>query len=760
MDLGRDPRNREPEDITDHLVAIRHFTDRTEALAAFQAHLDAPEGQPLPVLQFYGVGGIGKSLLLRKLQHDLAEKQPALPVAAVDFRNERDRDRLRALTLLRVALGRYGLQFPEFDLVRAVLDAAEGGQEVELVSISPWYQAAFSALQLVPLASRLGTVEAALRHAMAGLRARNSTFEEWLRRLGGTEEVLRLRRLDRSQLLDRLLRAFAAELTESASVRPGKATRAVLLMDTYEALWTGRQGPTSPQGALVDDWIRDLYCYLRPGGRVLLVLAGRDRLAWADPQVDPDWASLNEAELRSHLETHLIGGLSTEDTQRYLSRCGVGHSPEDGDPSGLQGAIVDCCSGGDPAGRGCLPLYVGLCANIVLNERSPEGRGADPPAEWFHGIPNDQVARQLANRFLTSLGDDATSNLVKALSFARWLDVALVKDRLQVGPDAAAATFKRLTGFSFCDAAQDGRFRLHPTMRAALVHLVTAATEDGLTPEDLHVWFRRHWQARHEAGEAGAEVEAWYHHLQLAPEEGYAVWRAQAETANDRHDGARVRALMAWWEGIDLAGPEWRERMGDEAWAGTVHSLAYWLQRLRGYAWVHSEILQRAIACHEAALRVYTEKAFPTEWARTQNNLGAAYHISPTGDRARNLQRAIACYKAALRVYTEEAFPAYWAETSRNLGLAYGAAGDYAAGIEMLLSVVAAQPEDADAAYNLACLLALQGQSEEALEHLARAIGLDEQRYRALAAEDEDFASLREDPRFQALVAEPAKDDG
>jgi tetratricopeptide (TPR) repeat protein len=149
---------------------------------------------------------------------------------------------------------------------------------------------------------------------------------------------------------------------------------------------------------------------------------------------------------------------------------------------------------------------------------------------------------------------------------------------------------------------------------------------------------------------------------------------------------------------------------------------------------------------------------------RGHQALGNLRPVDGYEGRAQNVQHAIDYYRSALRVCTEEAFPTYWAGTSVNLAPAHRAAGDYAPGVEMLLPVVAAQPGNANAAYNLACLLALQGRAEEALEHLARAIGLDEQRYRALAAEDEGFSSLREDPRFQALVAEttspPASDDG
>jgi len=41
----------------------------------------------------------------------------------------------------------------------------------------------------------------------------------------------------------------------------------------------------------------------------------------------------------------------------------------------------------------------------------------------------------------------------------------------------------------------------------------------------------------------------------------------------------------------------------------------------------------------------------------TQNILGDAWFDLPTDDRGSNLHQAIACYEAALRVYTEQNFP-------------------------------------------------------------------------------------------------------
>jgi hypothetical protein len=47
----------------------------------------------------------------------------------------------------------------------------------------------------------------------------------------------------------------------------------------------------------------------------------------------------------------------------------------------------------------------------------------------------------------------------------------------------------------------------------------------------------------------------------------------------------------------------------------------------------------------------------------THNNLGEAYQDRIRGERAENLEQAIAAYEAALEVYTRKAFPEDWAMT-------------------------------------------------------------------------------------------------
>ena len=47
---------------------LSYFTNRVDELTAFNRILNIPESQPIPVLMFYGVGGAGKSWLLKRLR--------------------------------------------------------------------------------------------------------------------------------------------------------------------------------------------------------------------------------------------------------------------------------------------------------------------------------------------------------------------------------------------------------------------------------------------------------------------------------------------------------------------------------------------------------------------------------------------------------------------------------------------------------------------------------------------------------------------
>ena len=79
-------------------------------------------------------------------------------------------------------------------------------------------------------------------------------------------------------------------------------------------------------------------------------------------------------------------------------------------------------------------------------------------------------------------------------------------------------------------------------------------------------------------------------------------------------------------------------------------------------------------------------------------------------------------------------------------------AGDYEGALAACREALDAYPGNALILFNIACLETLLGHTDEALEPLAESLAAWPE-YKELAADDDDLEALRDDPRFQALIA-------
>jgi tetratricopeptide (TPR) repeat protein len=87
-----------------------------------------------------------------------------------------------------------------------------------------------------------------------------------------------------------------------------------------------------------------------------------------------------------------------------------------------------------------------------------------------------------------------------------------------------------------------------------------------------------------------------------------------------------------------------------------------------------------------------------------------------------------------------------------SLGMVLTQLGRYTEGLVVDRKLVELQPEDSNARYNLACSLALVGECAQALSELEEAVrlGYDDPEH---LIKDEVLISLREEPKFQELLA-------
>ncbi len=119
------------------------------------------------------------------------------------------------------------------------------------------------------------------------------------------------------------------------------------------------------------------------------------------------------------------------------------------------------------------------------------------------------------------------------------------------------------------------------------------------------------------------------------------------------------------------------------------------------------------------------------------------------------LSEHLSDHEAAFQAYTDAiTLDPERSDFYNGMGLAYYRAKKYIQALKLFGTAMRIDPRDAVARYNEACVLALLGRGEDALESLADALILDP-RLIETAQNDRDFINLKNVARFQELTREP-----
>lgn len=107
---------------------------------------------------------------------------------------------------------------------------------------------------------------------------------------------------------------------------------------------------------------------------------------------------------------------------------------------------------------------------------------------------------------------------------------------------------------------------------------------------------------------------------------------------------------------------------------------------------------------------------------------------------------------AAVGAKAGEAYtPSMWEEW--YVADAHRRSGDLDRALALMRDLTERDPTVWQGHFNRACFESLAGDADAAVESLRRAVELNPERVRELAAKDEDFDSIRDDPRFRELTA-------
>ena len=123
----------------------------------------------------------------------------------------------------------------------------------------------------------------------------------------------------------------------------------------------------------------------------------------------------------------------------------------------------------------------------------------------------------------------------------------------------------------------------------------------------------------------------------------------------------------------------------------------------------------------------------------TLNNRGVTY------DELGKYEEALADYNRALELSPDRP------DTFDNRGVTYTNMGKYKEAFADFNRALELRPDNPNTLYNLACFFSLQGKTDEAFSYLQKAIDKDK-KYLKMVKTDEDFNTIREDPRFKKLI--------
>ena len=454
---------------------LSNFTNRVDELDVFSRALKIPSGETLPVISYYGVGGTGKTWLLKRLQSSL----DGIPCARIDLDPNQGAERLHndvGLLLAEIRGQFSGIPCPSFDVafqwLRYHQNRGKGGKFPGQTFLGDaWEIIVDEVIAKVPGGKPIYNMLASQLAEPVLEKLGKSRILKWLgSKSEHVEDFLRLKASEPDQILLDLHRRLLFDLKSNLPERFGFQCKGVIFVDTFESLGSIRDSRLQRDAR--QSWIRDLY---HPDSGVLLVIAGRDRINW-DLMPNSPFADT------TLFDQHLVGGLSEQDARQLLENCNVN------DPV-LQDAVLATCiekeEQNSPNAYHCFSL--GLCADSIDTELR-QGNSVDP--ESFKISPGDTV--RLAQRFLRSLPDETYESWILNLATIPKFDEQAARysfsEHASAEQDAAWLTLNR---FSFVSRDERDWFAFHAVMREALLGLFSESDRAKSDDRWTQYWSKR-----------------------------------------------------------------------------------------------------------------------------------------------------------------------------------------------------------------------------------------------------------------------------
>jgi tetratricopeptide (TPR) repeat protein len=363
------------------MQAVRKFTDREAARDAFFNAFHAYQNGEidLRVLMYYGVGGIGKTTLLKKLKKEMAPRaqdQPNLTVVDVNLESAQFETPAACLFAIHNQLEVSCYAF-EYALARFW---ALRGWSLEDIRCQPIEEDSLL-FDLVEATADVVGVFAPARLVHRLWDEGNNLVRRWF----GENRLLveEIDGLSEKQVEARLPYYLGLSI-EQAAIE--KERQFVFFLDSHEVIL--RRDAFQMGRRSGDEWLREMIGSAENG---LYVIAGREYLKWTD--YNPEWGN--------YLEQHILGELTDEDADYFLSSVPV-LEPD------IRRAIIETAHG--------VPLYLDLCATTYMIQKQS--------GERIEEADFRLAERDVVRRFISHL-DSEQAEALKVCSLVEQFDYDL-----------------------------------------------------------------------------------------------------------------------------------------------------------------------------------------------------------------------------------------------------------------------------------------------------------------------------------------------
>ncbi len=408
------------------IKATKKFTDREQPRKVFWDEYTKMEAnlknlEDIFVISYYGVGGIGKSSLLRKLGTEMNEKN----VAYILYDFETAQDYKTVLFFIKNQLEqKYNFEFPLFDIALYIYSKNIGDiynkKDIEsLTEKSRIISLITETLGAIPGASIVASIFKSADLALA-------IFKNKKQENKNKSDLIKLQCETTEEILKNLPYYFSKDLANNLEEFNHPL---VILLDTYEKLVNEIK---SDGFTLMNDmWLRDDKGPILQVPGVLWVIAGREKLKWGDH--DKDWEET--------LNQHILGDLSFQDANNFLQEAGIVEE-------NLRKELYELTNG--------TPIYLDICVDTYEILKNNDEK-----------ITIDKFGKNvdvLIERFIKYM-DIQSSELTYILSIiGNWTDDLIEKIGYKILPNFSITLYENLKKLSFV-FYENEKYYIHKTVR-------------------------------------------------------------------------------------------------------------------------------------------------------------------------------------------------------------------------------------------------------------------------------------------------------